>query len=480
MNLSEYSKFDALALGRLVNTGEVNARELVELAISAIERTNPQLNFMVEMLFDHALGVVEGGVTSGPFAGVPFLLKDIGAAFSGQKQNMGSRLLQDGFTSTITTSLMEKFQRAGLVVIGRTTVPEFGSTCTTESVLSGPTRNPWSLDHMVGGSSGGSCAAVAAGVTPIAHANDGGGSIRVPAHCTGVFGLKPSRGRISWAPASGGLGLDYEHVVTRSVRDSAAMLDAAAGPDAGGLFQAPPFAGAWLDEVSKAPGRLKIAFSTTAPSGELFDPECVRAVETMAKQCEALGHVVEEVSPDIAWEPTRDIFKDYMAMVVAGSVEALSAALGVKPDLDKIEYSNRLLVEYARTLPIARATTILRHFNYVTRTLAAFLQAFDVYLTPTCAKPPLRIGTINANDSGTSLDDWIDLNLSFTPVAFLFNISGQPAFSAPLQVSDQGLPIGLHFAAALGREDLLFRLAGQLEQSYGWSGRTPSFGVFNA
>ncbi len=328
---------DALGLASLVKAGEVSPAELLEAAIDRAEARNPQFNFMAQRHYEYARATVARGVPDGPLAGVPWLLKDLNTYIAGELTENGSRLYR-GNRATQTSELVRRIERAGMVIFGKTTTPEFGLTGTTESALCGVTRNPWSPEHIAGGSSGGAAAAVAAGVVPAAHATDGGGSIRIPASCCGLFGLKPSRGRVPMGPArtEGWGGLSAHHAVTRSVRDSAAILDATHGIEPGSRYGAPAPAETFLSQVGRDPDRLRIALTTTAPSGTPVDPECVEATRAAARLCESLGHIVEEVTPPIDAAAYGQASFVLIAASVAADCEQRAAALGKALDTDLV------------------------------------------------------------------------------------------------------------------------------------------------
>ncbi len=310
MNANEYGQFDAIGLADLVRRKEVKPSELINTALQVIKKINPQINSVINIFTDRIGAFDDTDLPDGPFTGVPFLIKDIGLHYANVPYELGSRLTK-GFSLPYDTELATRYRRAGVVPIGRTNLPEFGINVTTEPVAHGPTRNPWNTDHIAGGSSGGSAAYVSAGMVPMAHGNDGGGSIRIPASCCGIFGLKPTRGRLPWGPDTdeGLMGLATEHVLTRSVRDSAAMLDAVAGPGVGDRYLLPAPSKPYLEEVTIDPERLRIAFSTTAPDGvPSVHSECVEAVEKTAKLCEKLGHIVVETSPPFNQKDTNHVF----------------------------------------------------------------------------------------------------------------------------------------------------------------------------
>jgi Asp-tRNA(Asn)/Glu-tRNA(Gln) amidotransferase A subunit family amidase len=359
------------------------------------------------------------------------------------------------------------------MILGRTNTPEFGLSATTEPVVFGPTRNPWDLARTPGGSSGGSAAAVAARMVPVAHASDGGGSIRIPASCCGLFGLKVTRNRNSYAPYAGeGLaGCSVEHVVSRSVRDSAAVLDATAGPAPGDPYFAAPPPRPFLEEVGAAPGRLRIAVTTEAFNGVTVHPDCVAATTAAAALCEELGHTVEEAAPAFDVEGLDRNYNLMFAVNAAANIALRARALGREPAPDGFERVTWAMVELARTIGAADYVQILHRLHGISREIAIFFQTYDVLLTPTLAEPPLRLGVLDMMSE--DLEAYNERLWRFTPFTYPFNVTGQPAMSVPLSWNEAGLPIGIHFVGRYGDEATLFRLAAQLEQARPWADRRP-------
>jgi amidase len=462
---------DATAMADLVRRGEASATELVAAAIARIERLNPRLNAVVTAAYDEALAAAAGNLPGGPFAGVPFLLKDLRTACAGLRMTDGSRWL-GGYVPDYDNVLVGRYRRAGLLPLGRTNSPEFGLLPTTEPALHGPCRNPWDLGHSTGGSSGGAAAAVAAGIVPMAHATDGGGSIRIPAACCGVFGLKPTRGRITFAPDLGDVmsGLVNHHAVTMSVRDSAALLDAVAGPAPGDPYLAPPPERPYAAEVGADPGRLRIAFATTALDGTQH-PDCVAAVEDAARLCADLGHVVEEARPDLDLGAFGDGFITVFCTGLAWTLEGLARRSGLEPSPERVEPLTWALYQRGRAVSGADYLAAVQALQADTRRLARFLGSHDLWLTPTVAAPPPPLGHFDPapDDPLRGLDRAREF-IPFTPLA---NAAGLPAMSVPLCWNAAGLPIGTHFMARLGEEGLLFRLAAQLEAARPWRARRP-------
>jgi amidase len=468
--MDDYEEHDGLALAALVKRGEVTPGELLEAALQRVAHHDPALNAVVTPLHDAARRAVAAGLPAGPFEGVPFLVKELVASVAGTPTTFASRLYAHNMPAA-DSEIVVRLRRAGLVILGKTNSPEFGLSPTTESRLYGVTHNPWRRGLAPGGSSGGSAAAVAAGMVPLAHATDGGGSIRIPASACGLFGLKPTRGRITAGPEGGeGLsGLACQHAVSRSVRDSAALLDATAGPLPGDPYPAVPPQRPWLDEVATEPGRLRIGFAKTAPSGVPVDPACVAAVEDAARLCESLGHHVEEAAPDYdAAALQAGFFTVFAAHTMANIARATGGAM---PARDLVEPLTYALAERGRTLGAAEFIACVHGLHRQSRRIARFFESHDLWLTPTLARPPLPIGHFDI-ESG-DVERWLAELAGFIPFTYPFNVTGQPAASLPLHWSADGLPIGVQFAARYGDETLLFRLAGQLERARPWFGRRP-------
>jgi len=420
--------------------------------------------------------VKEAELPKGPFTGVPFLVKDLVVHAAGIPSDSGSRLLQN-VVFPYDTELMSRFKKAGLVTLGRANTPEFGLNVTTEPVLHGPSRNPWDTSKIAGGSSGGSAAAVAARIVPWAHANDGGGSIRIPASCCGLVGVKPSRGRVSLGPDFGEavLGFAIEHVVTRTVRDSAAMLDAVQGAAVGDPYVIAPPARPYLEEVSTPPGKLKIAFTTTGWDGTKAAPDCVKAVEDTARLLESLGHKLTEAAPKVDYAALLAACLPAWTGWVASAVEGARLLLGRTPTQENLEATSWACYQHGlKHVSGLDVLSSLAVFNQVSRGVGAFMQDYDVLLCPTLCAPPVDLGVYNANDPSLDAKGWIDkLFHGLALFTGLFNTTGQPAVSLPLHQTAAGLPVGVHFAGRFGDEATLFRLAGQLEQARPWIQRTP-------
>jgi len=473
VNVNELAFLDATAQAELVRLGEVQPRELVEAAIRRIEQLNPRLNAVVTPMFDDAIARASDSLPEGPFTGVPFVLKDLTAEQAGVRYTEGSAFLADN-VSTHDQELVLRQRRAGLVVVGKTNAPEFGILPTTEPRLFGATHNPWDVGRTPGGSSGGTAAAVASGMVPMGHANDGGGSIRIPASCCGLFGLKPTRGRNPLGPSTGDVlnGLSCEHAITRTVRDSAALLDATAGPDVGDPYWAPAPARPYRDEVGSEPGRLRIAVTTTAATEAPVHEDCVRAVRETARLCEELGHEVFEFTPrDVDGSALTDAFLVLYVSGVAASVAGWALQTGRTPTEANFEPLTWAMRELGSSRSPADYLLAIAHLQRFSRQVGGWFTGFDVWLMPVLAEPPLPLGAFDAPPDQPLLPllragAWVP----FTPIA---NITGQPAMSVPLHWNRDGLPVGSQFVGRYGDEATLFRLAAQLEQARPWAGRRP-------
>ncbi len=472
-NFDELTWLDATALAALLKSRQVKPIELVEGAISRIEKINPQLNAVVTPMYDLARAAAGKPLPDGPFAGVPFLLKDLLAAYEGVPMTSGSRYLRD-FKPDHDSVLVARYKRAGLIVLGKTNTPEFGLLPTTEPLLFGPARNPWNVTRSTGGSSGGSAAAVAAGLVPMAHANDGGGSIRIPASCCGIFGLKPTRARNPLGPHFGDLfsGLVAEHAVTRSVRDSATLLDATAGYDPGDPYCAPAPLRPFSQEVGADPCKLRIALTTASFTGARVHPACVAAAQDAAKLCLELGHEVEEAAPQLPQEMLLQSFMTLWTVGHAWTLDSLSFAVGQKPTPEILEPGTWEVAETGWNTSGPQYLLAVQTLQIIARRVARFMQKYDVILTPTLSEPPLPLGSFAA----TADDPMAGMKRAgqFVPFTPLSNATGQPAMSVPLYWSEDGLPIGVHFMGRFGDEATLFRLAAQLETARPWGLRRPS------
>ena len=489
----EYDQYDGLGLAELVKKKEVSAAEICEEAISRIERVNPALNAVVTPMYDLARQAVKQGLPDGLFTGVPFLLKDFLIEFAGVRQTMGSKACKN-YIPTQDSELVKRYKRAGLVILGKTNLPEFGLLGITEPELHGPTRNPWNTDHTPGGSSGGSAAAVAAGMVPLASASDGAGSIRIPASCCGLFGLKVTRDRTPSGPPYGRnwQGAIVEHVICRTVRDSAAILDATHGPDASAPYVIPPPQQAYLQEIEQRPGQLKIAFDTHSPIDNRVHPECIRAVEQTVGLLEELGHQVEEARPEVDGQALAKSLVILYAGEIAAMMDDLKLLLGRKIRQSDVETLTWTVALLGRSFNAGHFVKAKREWELAARIMGRFHENYDLYLTPTLAYPPVKIGelapkptemtvlkVINTLGLGRLLiasgitDKLAVENLEKTPFNQLANFTGQPAMSVPLYWTADGLPCGVQFMGRYGDEAMLLRLAAQLEAARPWFDKRP-------
>ncbi len=471
-SFAEYRSYDAIGLAKLVRNGEASALDLLETAIARAEQVDPTINAIVVEHFERAREQIRKGLPDGALRGVPFLLKDLAIALRGTVTTSGSRFFKDAVYDYDST-LVERYQDAGLVIFGKTHSPEFGSSTSTETTLHGATRNPWDLGRGAGGSSGGAAAAVIAGIVPAAHASDGGGSIRIPAASCGLFGIKPNRGRLPDGPGvyEAWAGMSTDHVVSRSVRDSALLMDLTQGPVLGDAYSSPPRERPFIEEVSRAPGKLRIALMKTPLLPVPVAAECTAAVESAAKLCESLGHTVIEASPKLDAMALWDAFGSIVNVGVAQTVTQREDQLGRKFAKDDIETINRINVEAGRKVSGLKYSLSRDITHRATRTLAAFQKDYDVILSPTMASLPPEIGVLSLEQP---FDEFILAAGAMSCFTSLFNITGQPAMSVPLHWTDAGLPVGVMFAGRFGDEATLFRLAGQLEQAAPWFNRLPS------
>ncbi len=481
----ELMDFDAIALGELIQKGEMRPTELLEIVIKRIEQLNPKLNAVIHKMYDQAREIAEKRPSEGMFSGVPFLLKDLFAEYKGVPLEEGSRAVQ-GYVSKLDSELVKRQKAAGLNIVGRTNTCEFGLLPTTEPKLKGPTLNPWNPGLTPGGSSGGSAAAVAAGIVPMAHGNDGGGSIRCPASCCGIFGLKPTRGRNPMGPLFGdaGGGLVHEHAVTLTVRDSAALLDATSGPGLGDPYYAPPKERPYLEEVGLDPGRLKIGFLTTIPEGWSLEtqihPDCQSAVKDAASLCESLGHVVEEIDPEKLSQPNLIVIFGHIFSCFTGRVIAYwEEELGKNITEDQVEAMTWGSYQAGLKRTGADYLGRVEKIQLFARKIARWYHqgGYDLLLSPTLSLPPVKLGSFDP----TPDDPMSGFRMTSAFVAFTYiqNITGQPAMSVPLFWNENNLPIGVQFAGRFGDEATLFRLAAQLERARPWIDRKPSIHISN-
>jgi amidase len=490
----EYSHYDGLGLAELVRTGQVPPAELVEAAIERIEALNPQLNAVVNKMYDQARAAVAQGLPEGLFRGVPFLLKDLNGNVAGVPTGSGNRLLRN-IPAPRDSEMVRRFRKAGLVVMGKTNTPEFGLVPYTEPETYGPTHNPWDLTRSPGGSSGGSAAAVAARLVPLASGGDGGGSIRIPGSCCGVFGLKPSRGRTPLGPDVGESwrGFVVEHALTRSVRDSAAILDATAGADVGAPYDAPPAPESFLAEVSREPGRLRIAYTAHPFMGKDVHADCREGLQRTARLLEGLGHEVCEAVPEIDGAQFSVAFLTVIMAECRADVEWAAGLAGRKPRLEDFDPSTYAMGLLGKSMSAADYASAVRYLQVAARAVGRFFTDYDVLLTPTLAQPPAVIGSLQPPASqiaqmrviGKLNAGWVmkamgvvkplaAQTFQYMPYTPLFNVTGQPAVSMPLHWNAAGLPIGMQFVGRFGDEATLFRLAGQIERAQPWAERVPA------
>lgn len=477
----DLARMDATAQAELVSSGEASPTELLDAAIERMEKVNPEINAVIHDLTDDARAAASGDVPDGPFKGVPFLLKDLGAAYAGQPLHMGSTLLKEAdFRAPVDTFLAQRFRDAGLITFGKTNTPEFGIVATTESKAYGACHNPWDTERSPGGSSGGSAAAVAAGIVPMAHANDGGGSIRIPASNNGLVGLKTTRQRTTEGPILGDNmgGMTVELCVSRSVRDTARLLDAVHGSVPGDPYTAPQPTRPYAEELTDESTGLRLGMMSRSPVEIEVAPECVEAVTAAAKLIESLGHEVEDSSfldlipaggegPDL-----QDSFTTRWAAGQAATLVQLGMVLGREVTADDVEPLTWELARIGHERDAGRYLMDVGLHQMISRLIAGWFESgFDLLLTPTMAEVPPPLGAIN-----TFAGDPMEAFERSTPSGVftaLFNVTGQPAISLPLHWTDEGLPVGIQLVAPFGREDLLLRIAAQIERAQPWADRTP-------
>ncbi|WP_034629279.1 amidase family protein [Desulfotruncus alcoholivorax] len=488
MSELSYKDYDGLGLAELVKKKEIHPRELVEKAINRIEVLNPQLNAVINKMYDQARITAEKDL-NGTFAGVPMLLKDITQEVAGEPITSGSKAFK-GYRAKQDSEYVRKLRNAGVIFLGQTNVPELALMGITEPAYYGPTRNPWSLNHTPGGSSGGSAAAVASGMVPIAGANDGGGSIRIPSAYCGLFGLKPTRGRTPVGPRYGRhwQGASVDHILSRSVRDSAAMLDELIMYEKASAYHAPPFQGSYLQMLKKPlKKQLKIAFSVKSPLDTDVHSECKKVVIKAAKSLESMGHIVEE--KDAPVDGTK-IAKSYITMYfgeVAAALAELEELIGRKAKPNDVEPTTWLLSLLGEATSAKDFVLSIREWDKAAYAMENFHETYDLYLTPTTAFPPAKIGELEPSSfekltiavvgklglggllKKTGIVDKIaETSLMRTPFTQLANLTGQPAMTLPFHQTQDGLPVGAHFMTGRGREDLLFQIAALMEQTQDW------------
>lgn len=471
---AEYEKYDALGLAGLVRRREVTPAELLDAALARAAARDPSINAITMPLEDYARKAIADGLPAGPFEGVPFLLKDLTAVVAGVRMTRTSRFFADSPFATADSEHVTRLKRAGLVIFGRTNTCELGLSLTCEPQLTGPTKNPWDLTRISGGSSGGAAAATGARIVPMAHGTDGFGSIRAPAACCGLVGLKPTRGRNTMAPYAGEAlaGLAAEHAVTLSVRDCAALLDATAGPGAGDPYAAPAPARPFLEEVGAKPGRLRIAFTRKAFDGAAVTAESLRHLEATASLCEELGHHVEEADPGVEGEA---IVPAFLTLSAANTVVNLHGhpTKGRGPRPDEVEKVTWAIYERGKRVSGPDYARAVNTGHRLGRQMAAFHADYDVLLTPGLADAAAKLGWIDMMLEDA--DEYWRRVFAFSPFTVLFNLTGQPALVLPLGMSEAGLPMATQLVARFGDEATLFRLAAQLEAARPWFGRKPTF-----
>jgi amidase len=476
LNMDEIAFKDATALAELVRSKQVSALELVNGAIERIERLNPTLNAVIHPLFEQALATASAPLP-GPFSGVPFVLKDLAAECRGTPLTDGSGFAAGRYVSSADSELVRRYKSAGLVVLGKTNTSEFGLLPTTEPQHFGPTRNPWDISRGPGGSSGGSAAAVASGMVPVGHASDGGGSIRIPASCCGLVGLKPTRGRNSLAPGIGDIagGIIHEHVVTRSVRDSAAILDLSSGPMPGDPYFPPPPERPYSEEVGRDPGTLRIGLGTLPLTGAPAHPDCVAAAQFAALLCEELGHDVSAASPVI---DSHQLFKSFglvMTAYLGWTIAAWERRTGCGPAEEDFEPATWRMYKHSLTQSGGDYLLAWQDLHSSCRDFADFFTQYDIWLTPTLAQPPVPLGYFDYTHE--TRKQYIAHLGDFTGFTLIANASGQPAISLPLHWTENSagdtLPIGVQLTGRYGDEATLIRLAAQLELARPWSHHRP-------
>lgn len=476
MNIDEYASLDATGVAKLIRIGQVSSEEAHRVAVEAIGKVQPKINACVAEPWEKPLGYE----SSGPFAGVPFALKDLICHAAGVPSKWGSRLTgEHGVVFDHDTELMARFRKAGLATTVLTATAEMGYGGNTEPLVNGSTRNPWDLNRSVGGSSGGSGALVASGAVPVAHANDAGGSIRIPSSFNGTVGLKPSRGVVSLGPnfAEGVTGLASEFVITRSIRDVAGILNQVAGWMPGERYRVQAPSRPYTEELGAHPKALRIAVHTSSWAGMPVDPDAVAAVESVARTLEGLGHHVEAATPVFDWDEFMVAECRFWATFAADSVVAASRLSGLAPSVDTLEASTLAGYEYGIRMSAQEMSEALAIQNRISRILGKFHTRYDLLLTPTTNSPALPLGFLNHNENGLGAEEWVHKfhdHLSFTP---LFNHTGTPAISLPLGQSVTGLPIGVQLAADMCKESTLIAVSAQLEQALPWSDRKPGVHV---
>jgi amidase len=480
MNLAEYACYDGLGLAELIRKKDVTAREVVETAVAGVENINPKINAIIEVYDDRVKQAEQLLIPGNAFSGLPFFLKDLGAAEAGKRQEKGSRLAKDYIAAT-DSYLTTRFKQAGTIILGRTTTPELGYAATTESILTGATRNPWNLNLIAGGSSGGSAAAVAAGILPVAHASDGGGSIRIPAACCGIVGLKPSRGRVSCGPDvdEGLFGLTQEFVVSRTVRDTAAMLDAVSQPAPGDPYVIMQPRQPYLKEVGAPTGKLRVAFTAESWLGVDVNAEIADNTRNIARTCEAMGHDVEDAKPQFELGPYFSALGVFWNSSMGYTCDQLARQMGRRVDDNFLEPITLAVYKNSKNISAADVIRARTALNTTRRKVGEFFEKFDLLLSPTTAQLPVSLDTIHQNLK-IPLEQWYYGTSQFNAFTNLFNATGLTAISLPLCQTQAGLPIGIQIGARFGEEDLLIRVASAFEEALPWANRKPPVHVGNS
>ena len=486
MAIKEYPYFDATKIAELIKSGELSKKEVAKEAIERIEKINPKINAVITKTYDYA-NKANQQVTDKPLDGVPILLKDILQSLKGVRYTMGSKAMKN-YIAGEDSDYVKRIKQTGAIILGKTNVPEFGLMGTTEPKAFGPTKNPWNLKHSSGGSSGGSAAAVASGMVPIACGNDGGGSIRIPSSCCGLVGLKPSRGRTPTGPVFGDvwMGLVAEHVITKSVRDSALLLDLTQGETVGAPYIIKPPAKPYIEEIKTPPEKLMIAFNLDSPLGDKINSEVRQTVEKTAKLLSDLGHIVVEDKPKLDYMQLAKSYVLLMCSETALDIEIASKLRGKEITKSEVEISTWILARLGKKIPAYEISKAKFVFDNASRVMGQFHSKYDIYLTPTLADLPAKLGKLTPSalenflmnllssigaegiiHKAGILDQIAYKQLSKLPFTQLANQTGQPAISLPMGFATNGLPVGVQLMAAFGREDLLLKLSAQIEEAVG-------------
>jgi amidase len=468
MDVDEYLRHDGVGLAQLVRAGVVSPTDLLDTALAVLDRRNPSLNAVTAVLDGFARDNITRGLPDGPFRGVPYLLKDLTQQLTGTVTTGSCRVLT-GHVAERDSTLTARLRSAGLLIFGKTNTPELGLSMTTEPALFGPTRNPWDLTRTAGGSSGGAAAAVAAGIVPMAQASDSGGSIRIPASCCGLVGLKPTRGRVPLGPDLFEMlgGTTTAHAVTRSVRDCAALLDATAGSEPDDPHRCRSEGGGFLEEVGRAPGVLRIAVMATPYSGDVVHPEVRAGLDTTVRLLESLGHHLEPARPSLDGAALPELVQLVFGAHVSVLLDRAAARRGRAWQPAEVEPATSRLICRARSTGSHQYAAAVEVFQHAARAAARFHQRWDVLLSPTLAAPPLPLGALADGDADPAAGAW-QAGFRFSPFTVVANVTGQPSLSLPLASSPADLPIGMMLTAAAGREALLLRLGAQIETAAPW------------